>query len=295
MPTVLHELKLRYREFFESKFAIDILQSGEVFLSVTKISHEIARLMRANQSVIIASIKQNEQILKELCEPYFGSLFPRAASVSSDAIFDTMLAVLDHHQPDLSQVMQLHCLFIHRLYPALDGKKETAAWQAKLHPASFFSPEQRAREAVTTADIPPATTQLGISKQKVFSKMLGQSALPHQRGIDKFKPAYHSTFFQTTQQQQIPFACGPSSHTSSLMLGAKIYLDLNADELKEYAMISFAFLAAGGHHSFHEVMLIANLAGVDYQLSDYTGSLPVTIKSTATYHQLQETFPQFLG
>src|SRR3990167_2484141 len=123
-----------------------------------------------------------------------------------------------------------------------------------------------------------STTQLGISRHPVFIKMLEKSDKNHTRAMEKYTPDYKTTFFKSALEKNIPIFCGPSGHTGSLMLGAKLYGDLTSEQLKEYALVSFAFLAAGGNHSFHEVMVVAALVGVDFKVGNYAESIPLSIK-----------------
>ena len=293
MAEVFKELTLRYREFFESRLAVELLHSTEPFSSVQSVSENIMTFMTANKRQVEALIRDNPSIISELREPYFGGLYTATAEVNETAVFDDILRVLNDHQADLSCVMQLHCLFIHRIYRPLTDDAALSALHESLHPAEFFSADNRARQIGD--HLPIATQQWGFAKNKVYAMKLGHSAPLHVRGVDKFTPVKESAYFSFTQAHQLPFACGPSSHTSSLMLGAKLYGELSADALQEYALISFAFLAAGGHHSFHEVMTVARLAGVDYQPGAYASCIPPSVQTTSLYKSLRQEFPQFLA
>ena len=92
----------------------------------------------------------------------------------------------------------------------------------------------------------------------------------------------------------MPFVAGPSGHTATLMTGAMKLGLKTQEELKEYALACFVFLAAAGNHSLHEVMTIARQAGVAYIDGNYASCLPKTFAETDIYRQLEAIFPQFV-
>lgn len=289
-----NELQLRYREFFESKLAIDLLKHTIKFSSVNKVSSAILKLIEANKMTVKNLMISNPIIVAELREPYFGSCYDSLQEPTPTEVLEKICASLKDENTDLSQVMQLHCIFIYRIYDHLEIRTEKKESISKLLPSSLFNKENRSRVEIKAESI-KSTTQLGISRHPVFAKMLGKSAKNHKRAMEKYTPDYNAPFFKTALEKNIPTVCGPSGHTSYLMLGTKLYGDLTSEQLKEYALVSFAFLAAGGNHSFHEVMIVAALAGVDFQVGDYAASIPLSIKKTDRYQQLSDHFPEFLN
>ncbi len=288
-----NELKIRYREFFESKLAIDILKPDNKFYSVNKVSSSIIKLLESNKKTVIDLIENNSKIIDELREPYFGSCYDTKQEANPREVLEKILSILKDEGSDLRKVMNIHGLFIYRIYDFLEKKIEKTALVGKLFPSSLFSKENRSRVETKEENI-KSTPQLGISRQPVFMKMLGQSDKSHRRAMEKYTPDYNVAFFKAALRKHIPVVCGPSRHTGSLMLGAKLYGDLSSEQLNEYALISFAFLAAGGNHSFHEVMLVANQIGVEYQEENYAKSMPASIKRSDTYKKLSDRFPEFL-
>ncbi len=286
-----NELRIRYREFFESKLAIELLKHGKQLASVNKISSAILKFIESNKNTVMDLITSNPNIIAELREPYFGSCVESKQEVTPAEVLDKIFSVLNSENSDLASVMQVHCIFIHRIYDHLEKKNEKIEFVSQLFPSSLFSKENRRRVEAKEENF-KSTTQLGISRNPVYKKMLGQADVEHIRAMEKYTPDYKATFFKSAVEKQIPIVCGPSGHTGSLMLGAKLYGDLNAEQLKEYAMISFAFLAAGGNHSFHEVMVVASLVGVDYQEGSYTESIPLSIKKEDVYQKLSKQFPE---
>lgn len=286
------ELQIRYREFFESQLAIHLLKHSEYFPAVKKISAAITEFMITNKSIVLNVIKDNPKIIMELREPYFGSCFEDGEIVSAETAYEKILATLNDEQADLDKIMEIHCMFIQRIYDCLEQKAEKADFVHTLFPSSLFNADSRSR-IEKKGDI-QATTQLGITKHPVFSKMLEKHPKKHLRALDKYEPNPSALFFKSATEKSVPTVCGPSGHTGSLMLGAKLYGKLNASELKEYALASFAFLTAGGNHSFHEVFIIANLLDMTGQAESYVSSIPESIISTDSCKPIQKHFPEFL-
>ena len=306
----IHDLQIRHREFLESKLAIDLLKCAKHFISVKKISAAIVKLITSNRKVIIDAIaelqkiknaeeiknakdKTESEIIAEFREPYFGSCYAKKEEVTVDAALNKMLSILNDENPDLSQVMQVHGIFAYRIYNLIEKRNEKSEFVSNLSFDSLFSKENRERK--TDPNVKP-TIDLGITHHPVFIKMLEKSDKKHVRAVDKCTLINHnSAFFKSAEEKILPVFCGPSTHTKSLMLGAKWYGDLAADELKEYACAAFAFLTAGGNHSFYEVMVVAKLFGVDFQSNDYSSIIPSSIKATAIYKNLIQRFPGFLN
>ncbi len=289
-----NELKIRYREFFESKWAIHLSKQAKEFSSVSKISSAIVKLIESNKKTVINLIANDHKMIAELREPYFGSCYDSKQEVTAEEVFEKILLILKNETPDLSNVMQIHCIFIHRIYDHLEKKSEKPELVSKLYPGYLFSKENRHRVEEKKEKM-KLTTQLGISRHRVFNRMLEHASKKHQRAIEKFVPNYQANFFKSALKEAIPVATGPSGHAGSLMLGAKLYGNLTSEEMTEYALACFAFLAAGGHHSYHEVMTVAALVGVDFQVGNYEKGVPSSIKKTKMYQILSKQFPEFLN
>ncbi|OGT62348.1 MAG: hypothetical protein A3E85_03825 [Gammaproteobacteria bacterium RIFCSPHIGHO2_12_FULL_45_12] len=288
-----NELQIRHREFFESKLAIDLLKHNKQFSSVNKISSAIVKLIESNKKAVMDLITSNPNIITELREPYFGSCYDSKQETNPAEVLEKICSILNNENADVRNAMQIHCIFIHRIYDHLEKRSEKTEFVSKLFPSSLFSKENRSRVEIKEDNI-KSTTQLGISRHPVFIKMLEKSDKNHTRAMEKYTPDYKTTFFKSALEKNIPIVCGPSGHTGSLMLGAKLYGDLTSEQLKEYALVSFAFLAAGGNHSFHEVMVVAALVGVDFQVGNYAESIPLSIKKSGMYQKLSNHFSEFL-
>lgn len=272
-----NELKIKHKEFFESKLAIDMLKDSKDLHSVKKVSAAILKLILSNEQAVIAAIANNPKIIAELRTPYFGSCYEGKQEVTHLDACEKIISILSDENADLKNVLQVHCVFIHRIYDQLEKRSEKVEFVKQLFPSVLFSKESRSRIEKKEEDV-RLTTQLGISRHPVFAKMLGQSDKSHSCAMEKYTPDCNAVFFKSAKEKGIPVVCGPSGHIGSLLLGAKLYGNLSRDELKEYTWAGFAFLTAGGNHSFYEVMLVANLVGVDFQLDDYAISAPVSCK-----------------
>jgi hypothetical protein len=286
-----NELKLRYREFFESRLAVFLLGKTELFSAVRKISLIILNYMQSYQQKILKQLFMDSKIRKELYEvSYFGHL-PHDESVAllpEKIVADMQATLQDEHAP-LSQIMQIHSIFVYRLYDHLEEANHKEELAKK-----YFTEEERSNSRLEREEKVSLTTQLGISNHPVFKKLTGQDQQPHARAVDRFAPNVSSAYCQEMIKHNLPFIAGKSGHTRSLLLGALLYGNFDSDEIKEYVLAIFVFLAAGGNHSFHEVMQVANKVGVPCDMQNYSASLPRSFVNSDNYKVLSGIFPEYL-
>lgn len=288
-----HELQRKYREFFESELAITLLENSQQFHAVRMVSSAIVRLMALNESAVMELIARDARISEELKEPNFGSCYHCKQEPTAAEVFKKMCSILQEEHADISAVMQIHGIFIYRIYPHLDKRSEKEELTSVLFTSSLFDKENRNRTEIEAEKV-KSTTLLGISNHPVFSRKLKKSSKHHLRALEKYAPDYNSGFFKSALKKNIPVVCGPSGHTRSLINGAKLYGNLTGDQLQEYALFTFAFLAAGGNHSFHEVMAVAALAGVAFEEGNYAQSFPLSVRQSAMFQTLARKYPEFL-
>ncbi len=276
--TLHNELTLRYREYFESKLAITLLHNSITLPVVNKISQAIIKLLTDNKEKMLANIRKNAlKIQAELSEPYFGHFYPASTTLTDLEMYETMLTALQEPK-HLSQTLQIHCIYSYRLADAVQ------ALPIKL----ADSKNNRIKKNAANP-----SNQLGISRLGLFTKKIGSAEKKHVRGMDEIKIDENSEFYQFISANQIPFAAGPSGHTKSLMAGAVLYGKLNHEELQQYSLAIFAFLAAGGHHSYYEVAISTQLLGIQFDLHEQHLSLTDEVKNSVWYRQLIGEFPEF--
>jgi hypothetical protein len=289
-----NELKLHYREFFESRLAVFLLGKTELFSAVKKISRTILNYMDSYKQKILKQLFMDSKIRKELYEAsYFGHL-PHDESVAllpEKIVADIQATLQDEHAP-LSQIMQIHSIFVYRLYDYLEEANQKQELAKKYFTEEEYPKHGQSR--VEREEKVPLTTQLGISNHPVFKKLTGQDYKPHARAVDRFVPNVSSAYYQEMIKHNLPFVAGKSGHTRSLLLGALLYGNFNNDEIKEYVLAIFVFLTAGGNHSFHEVMQVASKVGVPCDLQNYSASLPSSFLNSDTYKILSGIFPEYL-
>lgn len=286
------ELRIRYREFFESTFAVALLSHPEQFPSVKKISKAILTFITAHEEKVIERITKDPTISIALHEPYFGACYDSKEEVRPTQIVEKMLTILKDEDADLKEILQIQGVFIHKIYDYLERKAEKSDLVSNIFPDSFFNPMIRNRIEINKNAL-KTTRQLGISRHKVFEKMVGNSNRPHTCARDKFTLNPQSYFFKTMTEKEIPVVSGPSGHMGSFILGVKLYGDLTCEEFNEYVLACFAFLAAGGNHSYYEVMMIANRVNHTISPDNYSSSISDALKDTDLYKKLSEKFPEF--
>lgn len=253
LKTKLHnELQLRFNEFNESCQAIELLAAS--FDSVNKVSTAIASLISTHQDIVLKTIQDTPKIAAELREPYFGCLYTPNEKLTPDKILFDIVSILSNNNANLEKIMQIHCIFVYRIYDIIEKNNELTVSENKSFCQELFTEncrEKRKKEATPTFN-------LGIASNSVLAKRLPKHDTPHLRALDIYKPNPNAFFISQAHHEAIPVVCGPSGHTASLLLGAKLYGNLSDGEFDEYTQACFAFLTAGGNHSRHEVMHVAN-------------------------------------
>lgn len=193
-------------------------------------------------------------------------------------IFAEIMRILGDPATPLDRTMQVHAIFVYRLNdrcikPSVSGKffKECSRIEIKNKWHEF-------------------SNELGITKNIVYTKLLNHNTYPHARAIDRFAPNCKSAFYQSGRENNLPFVAGISGHTVSFLSGVMSLGIKDSEELKEYTMACFAFLVAGGNHSFHEVMMAAKRFGLLYSPGEYSDSMPESIKNSDLYKEVKSGY-----
>lgn len=290
---LIQALPIHYKEYFESKFAIALLKQPNLFPAVKQVSNQICQIFKANSAAVTKLIQEQKTIQHELFgEKFFGRMhISENSDLTPQKIMDRMLAILEKHE-DLSQIMQIHSIYLHRMHDAITHSTEMSSLKQKFYPEFLFKDRGRksTSEKASSSQSVKLSKKLGIVRDTVFSTLIEEHKETHECAIDVFKPDPQSHFVTDMVKNNNPFGTGVSGHTVTFMLGAKKF----AVDLQEYALATFAFLTAGGNHSFHEVMIVAKEMGVVYEVNNYACSLPETIRNSSAIEQLAQEFPEFI-
>jgi len=274
------ELKTEYKALFESKLAVSILQNPTSLPAVAKISNIIAKIIEDNIETALELVTENEKIAKELFDiKYFGRI-EKDEDITAEIIISKILEILKDKNAALDKTMQVHAIFRYRMLPLLRSLKDDSP--------------KHISERIRKNNKSKLTNNYGISQNKVFKKMVGNGKYAHAQALGMFAIDPASNFFKITENKNIPFVAGPSGHTVSLMSGALIYGITDHEELKQYALAAFAFLTAGGNHSFHEVMIAANtVARVPFEVNNYAINIPNGLQHTDCFQKIAQQFPEY--
>ncbi len=266
------ELRLSFNEYKESLLASSLLHNPDVIAITQKISASILKLLKPHSQLIIGYLEENTEKLATLQKELygterFGHLTPQFHLVTD------MIHALSDSTITLQQALLIQGLFIYRIYMHLPHDETTLSYKKKLvdqlFPAELFDPKNRGRffkeNSIKNENL---TTTLGIARFSFFSNKIPKISL-HQKSMQHFYPDEDSDFYQNMKHRALPFVSGPSGHAGSLLLGAALYGQLNTEELYQYSLAIFAYLCAGGNHSWHEVMVVAKRIGVPYQEGHY--------------------------
>lgn len=276
------ELNIRYNEYFESKFALQLLENKAALEAVNKASKLIYQYLLQHKSTVICLIEEKPEILHELSDSaFYGRL--KFDEITPEHVYAKICHVLNDADTSLAVIMQVHSVFIYRIFQlTIEESKKI------LQVDVLFS--DRGRKEKTDGAL--YSNKVGICRNRFFCNMTnkGYSTDKHARALDKFINDDSSLYYLNVCAKSIPYVAGPSTHTLTLISGA-IKLGLNQiEDIKEYALACFAFLASGGNHCFHEVMLVASKAGFQYDDGIYESCLPTSVIQSPWYKKLNEEF-----
>lgn len=303
---VMLSIKDINRRFFESKLAEFTIENHQLLSAVEQVSSNILSLIdnEINFSAILDEIDSNPKIKHDL---YAYTMFGRL-TVSKDEAIDVLNDIIDilHQHDNLLQIMHIHALFVYRIFPVLKNKAEDV-----ISLSQFFSSQLQKNIATTNEDkiintIAGLTSKThsyivdrgrikkdgdGKSYDRIgyilppFFKNKMTKTDPHIPGETLFTKDPNSNYCGLQSMGEVAFVAGTSGHSLSFIQGVFLYGGLNKEQMKEYALAVFAYLAGGGNHSFHEVMSVMHLcAGLQYKTGEYTPSLPQSILSSDEFY-----------
>lgn len=204
-------------------------------------------------------------------------------------------------QGELSSILAIHDFMGRVVFKKLGG---TAGQEAvfdqtgnAVRPAYVFggpkdSPSkiEELRGRTARPGNPPPTTAPGL-----LSEEEGKGITPYQereRGSDKWMATTEKVPQSAVdiQQRNLIFGAGPSGSTGTLLQAGKLFGNLDGDLLRQYVLAIVAYLVGGGMHSYHEVMVIARMAGCPYKDGAYVPSLPDSFLRSRDYEEWQADY-----
>lgn len=295
----IQELKINFKENFETTLALKLLDCPEIVKAVSEVSKQISRLMKSNKQQVLELFRNQLKITEELFSNHYLGHFVVDDDIKNhvDKIFNLFMNTLADQKANFFSVLQLHCIFIHRVYDNIRNAKEVSeqhSLKKQQLVCDIFSTDlfnDRAR--LPSGKTPRLTTQVGINRNGFFRNRAGKCGA-HLASLQKFISDKNSWFYQTTEKNRIPFVTGPSGHAGSLLLLGKL-CDLNDQQLQHYLLAAFCFLTCGGNHSFHETMIVGRNLGLPFEISNYVDNIPVQIQQHEFFIELKEQFPTFLN
>jgi hypothetical protein len=113
-----------------------------------------------------------------------------------------------------------------------------------------------------------------------------------ERGSDKWMATTEKVPQSTIdiKQRNLIFGAGPSGSTGTLLQAGKLFGNLDGDLLRQYVLAIVSYLVGGGMHSYHEVMVIARMAGCPYKDGAYVPSLPDKFLRSQDYEEWQADY-----
>lgn len=113
------------------------------------------------------------------------------------------------------------------------------------------------------------------------------------RGVDEWEEDTDNptSFTKELRDNSFHYVAGASGTTGGLLLGALVLSNMVDDEeIKQYVLACVGFLIGGGHHNFHEIMVIATQAGCPYVTGEFIPSLPRSFLCTNEFENWKSQY-----
>ncbi len=267
---------------------------------------------------ITSSLRANKPIVAEIAactgkymysKAGFGRLGqPEDKPALDSALYTTFVKTLT--TGSLPSVLALHDFMGRVIFAKLKGTDSQVATfnlvGNQVRPAYMFgtapkesdSPEQkkkladeaeRLRGRTTRPNAPGPTKAPGLLPGGDPSRDTYQE---RERGVDRWMPT-SANIPQSTldiQQRNLIFGAGPSGSTGTLLQAAQLFGNLDTQLLQQYVLAIVGYLVGGGMHSYHEVMVIARMAGCPYKDGAYVPSLPESFLRTKEFTDWRDQY-----
>jgi hypothetical protein len=283
----------RRRVEFEAALAAYVLMDwSSVRPAIDEVNNGLTaylQLMREREEKKYETLGQ--MMLPCLYNEYFGRI-----GVGSDAPTDATTAnILKEVNRTLmcgtlQQVMNIHGIFCFCVVPHLGYSDEAqqCLWNRLTNQLTqggvlFSGTRGRKYRRPDKSQGAPSST---VGYTAPTDRIVASFVEPHPRAVELYE--------RENEPGPLPFVASASGSTAELLGIAKFFCPrMEGELLKQYALACVAFLTGGGHHSFHEVMQVASLAGLPHH-DCYDLALPKLFKDTAWYDLLVEDYTDVL-
>ncbi|MET0400798.1 MAG: hypothetical protein ABW123_00290 [Cystobacter sp.] len=289
---------------FESELAALVVQDPSLVQgALRKVNQGIVQLMKKRPKQDDAHRLASEAIAKMMySDRHFGVLGsaqrkPRDSSQKKQAYQHVWDSILQREKCEsVATVILLHQAFNQEVFPKLSSSNPnediatlTKQTNDSLRPKELF--DNRGRVERPGKAQRELVDRVGIFAQEDTAPT-PDKVRKHSRAVDGFMADTVSPPPLNLQMKdlEMPFVAGPSGSAGSAIACARIAANLSGEDLKQYALACVAYLVGGGSHGFHEVMVIARLAGMAYTDGNYVSALPDEFKSSPKWRELKAKY-----
>lgn len=272
------------RAYFETHLAFSLGHDASVLQTTRKIAMIVHDLMQLHKKSIIGMIKQNPMFqLTIYSDEKFARLHePLEHCLPADVLFQQFQNVLlDSH--DSFALIHLICMFSFRILPFLDTDARKDQFDALLN---RFESNSTFRNNATRL------SKSYIKHDTLIKTFFGlvPNDLPqissHLPSMGKFYTE-DAVYLSNMNRFGHSFVTGYSGHSSRLLSLAFSHLVLTREEQQMFTAATFAYLAGGGNHNFHEVYSVARSFGLPFTDGSYREALPKQYIASDAYIEVQ--------
>lgn len=255
------------------------------------IRHHMAASKKGGRVKVMARSLNNAMY----SDKYWDGRLGAKADAPSDAHQTLENAIRAMKSASVPKVLNIHSTLAFGFFKKVGGvdkaqEQEFDKWMSNLRQKDMFAVRGRKAAAyegpATKTGVKPGpqpTTRGGILQG---DELHGGQKVDHRiRGVDEWSEDLdsRSPFAEDMEDKNLVFVAGPSGTTIALLAVAKVFGGLNGELLKQYVLACVCFLVEGGHHSYHEVMAIAQIAGCPYMHGNFALSLPLSFLNSPEY------------
>lgn len=295
---------LENKIYFESKLAVVLMSKAQVNTVAFQVSKAIVDLIDNHEAEIINLFARNIHLFDEFRKALFGKKF--LGLILDDQkdnlhdILDDIKFILSKEQSILQHVLPLHSAFGYSVIKNLNLMTSQEITYANLHKKAYVIDSKDPYEKINLKEILEESKETVLSNKfgilsslSPYAGLVGECYEEHERAVDRYiidRNKHREKIFEVFGSIDIPLVAGPSRHTLNALSSAYALTLKQPEQFQEYVGLYACYLIVSGHHSFHEVVIIAQFPNfdVEYIVDNYTRYLPVSFKQSSEYSSLIE-------
>jgi hypothetical protein len=291
--------------YFESKLAVALMKHPQENTVAFQVSQAIVRLIEKERNTISTLFKSKKDLLNKFKDSIYGKtflglfFFDKPKDNLSDILYD-VLSILKDEKSILRYVLPLHSAIGYYVVQNLEVARENKnLTYAQLHKKAYVTDSTEDYNKISLKNILIQSKEVSsiwygiLPPQSPYARFIENSYEEHERAADQYRINRDKDLpkiIEVFKDGRVPLVAGPSRHTLNALASAYALILDKPEQFKEYVGLYAGYLILSGHHSFHEVIIIAGFKNFDalYEVNKYLSYLPESFKQSPAFINLIE-------